>query len=103
MTDANDLWGGTVTDLRADLTARTVTASVSVNSQGRERNYAVVLSGVSDLRVERPDAQWEYTEMTELHADPVDGTTRVEMVFWNEPNGLTATCANIVISETTNP
>jgi hypothetical protein len=90
--DTDALWGGYVRDLRVDLTARRVTVVVSVTNGGHERTFRLLLTGVRAVQVERPDGDWERTELTELHSSAVDGLTRVELIFWTEPNGLIATC-----------
>ena len=65
MNDINALWGGTLTDLRLDLNTRRATLRVTVSSGGGETIYEVVLSGLTDLRIERPDTNdWDYSEIT---------------------------------------
>lgn len=97
MAETDALWGGYVRDLRIDLTARQVVARVSVTHDGEDSAYRLTLSGVRSVHVERPDAEWERTELTEVHAEDGDGLTRVELIFWTEPNGLVATCESVAV------
>ena len=96
-TDA--LWGGIVQGLRVDVTARTVELEVRI--EGPETAvWQLGLAGVAELRVDRPDTNsWDYTELTEVHVDEgADGRHRVELIFWDEPNGLLAVCDAITVS-----
>jgi hypothetical protein len=54
---------------------------------------------VRELRIERPDTDWDYTEVTELHSSTAGDFTHIEMVFWVEPNGLIAICEDFVVDQ----
>jgi hypothetical protein len=58
--------------------------------------WMIRLTDESELRVSRPDeAGWDYNEATEVHVHPSASRAQVELVFWVEPNGLTATCGSL--------
>jgi hypothetical protein len=94
------LWAGIVQALSLDLTARTAQLDVRVTHSGTTTDWRLALAGVTELRVERPDVNdWTYTELTEAHVHAGgDGRKRVELVFWDEPNGLWATCSEVSVS-----
>jgi hypothetical protein len=93
-------WGGIVQELRLDATARTVDVDIRVVDGGEISLWRLGLAGVSQLRLDRPDPEaWDYTELTEVHVEEGgDGRQRVELVFWVEPNGLSATCDEVSVS-----
>jgi len=92
------LWGGLVTGFAVDLARAEARLRVRVTDSGNATDYTLVLSGVSELRIDRADPQsWDYTELTEVHvADGAVGC-QVELVLWSEPNGLTARCARVAV------
>jgi hypothetical protein len=95
MTDTDPLWGGTLTDLRTDLNNRTVAMEVTAGTTVHE----ILMTGVSALRVERPDANpWDYTEVTEIHVSANGPKTHIEIVLWTEPNGLWADCEQVTVT-----
>jgi hypothetical protein len=99
MADTDALWGGTLLDLQLDLLRRSVNLVVRVND-GRVTDCEVRLSGVTDLRIERPDPnQWDYVEVSEVHVRSASTGQLVELLFWVEPNGLTATCEGVQVIE----
>ncbi|MCU1418345.1 MAG: hypothetical protein JWP32_2519 [Schumannella sp.] len=60
--------------------------------------FMLRLFGVSELRIDRPDGEsWDHTEITEARAAATSTGFIVSMVFWNEPNGLTAHCTEYLI------
>jgi hypothetical protein len=100
MTDTDALWGGTLTDLQVDVLRRSVNLVVRTMDDGRDTDYDVRLSEVTDLRVQRPDPnQWDYVEVTEVHVRSALTGQLVELLFWDEPNGLTATCEGVQVIE----
>lgn len=99
MPEVNQLWGGTLTGLSVDPTARTVSAAITVEGYGSQQSYQLRLIEVRELRIERPDTDWDYTEVTELHSSTAGDFTHIEMVFWVEPNGLIAICEDFVVDQ----
>lgn len=96
--DTDVLWGGVVTGFAVDLASAEARLSVRVTDSGNETGYTLVLSGVSELRIDRTDPQsWEYTELTEVHVDDEAVGCLVELVLWSEPNGLAARCARVAV------
>lgn len=81
-----------------DPTARVVTLVGSVTDAGATTPFMLRLFGVSELRIDRPDGEsWEYTEITEARASATSTGLIVSVLFWNEPNGLTAHCTEYLI------
>jgi hypothetical protein len=95
--NTDPLWGGILTALSVDTTERAVVADVRVLEDGIWRDYRLRLLGVEELRIERPDGDWEYTEVTEVHATSAAGRTQVEIVFWAEPNGMSGSCRDLAV------
>lgn len=92
------LWGGVVTGLTVDLASAEARLSVRVTDVGNATDYKLVLSGVSELKIDRADPQsWDYTELTEIHVADGPYGCQVELVLWSEPNGLTAHCTRIAV------
>ena len=92
------LWGGLVTEFTADLTRAEARLRVRVTDSGNATDYTLVLSGVSELKIDRADPQtWDYTELTEIHVAHGPSGYQVELVLWSEPNGLSARCANVAV------
>ena len=84
--------------IRFDATKRLLEADVSVLGGEDSQTWTIRLTDVSQVRVNRPDeAGWDYTEVTEVHVEPGAAGTQVELVFWVEPNGLTATCGAVTV------
>ena len=81
-----------------DVTERVATLAVRVTYGGVVSTLTLRLSGVSDLHVERPDDNaWDYTEITEAHAMATATGFVVQLLFWTEPDGLTARCAEYTV------
>ena len=94
----DDLWGSTMRTMGFDPTARVATLIARVTNAGVTTSLMLRLFGVSDLHVERPDGEpWSYTEITEAHATAAVTGFVVKLLFWTEPNGLTARCADYSI------
>ena len=94
--DTDALWGGTLQGIQVDVTTRRLDASVRVKDSGVTRDLVLVFEGVSALRLDRAATDaWDYTEITEVHVHEAAGEMHVEMVFWSEPEGLTADCATV--------
>jgi hypothetical protein len=55
---------------------------------------------VDSLRIERPDTDWDFTELTELHISEIAARGQIGAVFWVEPNGLFATYSALVLART---
>ena len=92
------LWGGLVTGFTFDLARAEARLRVRVTDSGNATVYTLVLSGVSELTIDRADPQaWDYTELTEIHVADGPSGCQVELVLWSEPNGLTARCANVAV------
>jgi hypothetical protein len=86
----DDLWGGYQEGLTFDSTTRTLDLEVSTHQAGRTCTWRLRLTGVRELRVERADDEWERTEVTELHVSDLGACKLMEIVYWAEPNGLSA-------------
>ena len=56
VTDTDRLWGGTLEAVRLDATARLVELDVSITVGDAPQRWTLRLSGVSEFRVDRPDA-----------------------------------------------
>ena len=90
MTGTDHLWGGILTSIQFDPTSRVLELAIRVEAAGEKHRWTVRLNDVSDLRVDRPDDGWDYTEVTEVHVSPDGDRNQVEFVFWAAPNGLSA-------------
>jgi hypothetical protein len=86
----DDLWGGYQESLRYDSTTRMLDLEVSTHHGGTTHTWRLRLTGVRELRVDRPDDAWERTEVTELHVSDHERYRVMEIVYWTEPNGLSA-------------
>ena len=90
----DDLWGSTLLSMAYDVTERVATLALRVTDGGNVSTLTLLLSGVSDLHVERPDDNpWDYTEIVEAHTMATATGFVVQLLFWNEPDGMTARCA----------
>ena len=88
------VWGSTLLSMDFDVTERVATLTARVTDDGLVSTLTLRLSGVSHLHVERPDDNsWDYTEITEAHATETATGFVVQLLFWTEPDGLTARCA----------
>lgn len=86
----HDLWGGYQKSLKYDSTKRLLELEVSTYHAGTSHTWRLRLTGVQELRVDRPDDAWERTEITELHVSDHDVYRVMEIIYWTEPNGLSA-------------
>lgn len=94
MAELDDLWGSTLLSMAYDATERVATLAVRITNGGVVSELTLRLSGVSELHVERPDDNpWDYTEIIEAHAMTTATGFLVQLLFWNEPDGMTARCA----------
>jgi hypothetical protein len=94
----DEIWGSALRSFGFDPTARVATLIARVTNEGETTAFMLRLFGVSDLHVERPDSEsWSYTEITEAHATVTATGFVVNLLFWSEPNGLTASCADYSI------
>ncbi|HVT63832.1 MAG TPA: hypothetical protein VHD81_01615 [Mycobacteriales bacterium] len=101
MVSTDQLWGGRLAALRFDPTRRVLELAIDVHRDGLDESWSVRLEGVSELRIDRPDDEWDYTEVTELHADEGAQGGHLEMVFWTEPNGLRASFSVLAVNQMT--
>ena len=70
------------------------TLMVQVVHNGVASTLTLTLSGVEQLVITRPEAPpWDYTEITEAHAAESGARVQIDLTFWTEPHGLSATCA----------
>jgi hypothetical protein len=99
VTSTDALWGGTLAGVDLDATTRSVTVRVEVTSGREATRYSLLLRDVSLLRLERPDGDWDYTEVTEVHVGQHAAGASVELIFWNEPNGLFAECSGAEVRD----
>jgi hypothetical protein len=86
----DDLWGGYQERLTFDSTTRTLDLEVSRYHAGGTQTWRLRLIEVRQLRIDRPDDAWERTEVTELHVSDQETYQVIEIIYWGEPNGLSA-------------
>jgi hypothetical protein len=97
----DQLWGGRLAALRFDATRRGLELAIDVTQHGLDESWSVRLEGVAELRIDRPDDEWDHTEVTELHVDDGAQGGHLEMVFWTEPNGLHAPFSALTVRRMT--
>lgn len=60
---------------------------------GHKQSLVLSLVGVERLEIQRPDTNaWDYAETTEAHALAAGKATDLSLLFWDEPNRLSARC-----------
>ncbi len=89
----NELWGSVVVSFVYDITARRAVLEARVLENGRKQSLVLSLVGVERLDIQRPDTNaWDYAEITEAHAHAAGEATELSLLFWDEPNRLSARC-----------
>jgi hypothetical protein len=92
----DELWGGILTSVSLDPSTWTVSCGVDVVDRGSVRRYQLVLEEVAGLSAERDvPLPWNYAELTAVHVSDVPGGTKVEIILWAEPTGMTVRCSRV--------
>lgn len=94
----DQLWGGTLEEVRLDASTQTVGLAISVSSGGVSRSFELLLSGVSRFQFFNSIAvPWDYAEFTEFRADRDEsaGQWAFDIVLWSEDAGMSGRCTSI--------
>jgi hypothetical protein len=96
----DQLWGGTLVDLRLDVVRQAAILEIDVAHGDRTQRYELLLAGISEFRLFNGiEGPWEYAEVTEVHFE-LDSSAKgwaFEVVLWSEEAGLSGKCSAAIL------